>query len=221
VVRDSGDDLEALRGSPLLTMSELAARGYSRMKVKRLHETGRLEKVAYGIYRLPEAEDDSRLLWAAVSAKHPYAVFCLESAAAFHGITQNMAPRLNIAIPAGYRPFSLESAGVAVDFVKLKGGMLDFGIVETEIAGVKVKITDAARTVSDMFRFSSLNRYQKRDSIRIDVETFHDALSRYLEREGVSEGASKIRKVTDKRLWNELGPHVQMMARSMERSPAV
>lgn len=214
--------MESDEGS-IFTSSELGARGINRMQIKRLTDKGVLERITRGVYRLADQDSDSRLLWAAISKKNPEAVFCLESAAAFHGITQSMAPMLSIALPKGYLDLSDEATGgVQASFLKWKAEAMSVGVEVVDINGVAVKITSAERTVVDMFRYSPMVRGRgasNRDLI--DLETFHDCLTRYLDMIGPAEATSKIRKVAKKlELWDKMSDHVRMVVMSMTSSPS-
>lgn len=206
-------------GRPV-TVAEFAAGGVSRMALKRLADAGTIESSVRGVYRLAGSEEDSRAVWADVSRRMPKAVFCQVSAAAFHGLTQNMAGTLNLALPSSQRVPSENSVAVSARYVKWSSeAAFAVGVDTVVIENVDVRITNPERTVVDLFRYSTIFPGHRPDDASIDPETFHDALTRYLhEREGGSSG--KLRKMAlEFGVWEKLEPHVAMVNLSYERVP--
>lgn len=216
--------LERLRASPQpLSTSELVGLGATRTTLARMCKDGLIARSVRGVYRLPGDEKDSRSLWADISVALPHAVFCLDSAAAYHGITQNMGGVLNIAIPTSQKSPSEDSTGgVRTRFVRWRPGELfETGIDTVTIDGTKVRITGAERTVVDMFRHSVFERQSRGAETLIDPETFHDCLTRYLfEYEGGTSGS--LRKIAKELgVWARLEPHVTMAGLNYQRAPSI
>lgn len=203
-------------GRPL-TASELQGLGVSNIAVKRLYDAGLLERIARGIYVLPGQAEDARALWAAVALRAPSVVFCLESAAAFHGITQNLGATLHIALPYGTKhPKPALTDGVRADYYTWRENSLTSGVEHYNILGVNVPITDPARTVVDMYRYSSVSPQFGGIKKCIDTETFHDCITRYLESVGVAAASRELRKAAKQLdIWDSLKPHVELIQMTM------
>jgi len=207
-------------GRPM-TSVELAKKGVHRMVIKRLVDAGVLERVARGIYKPTHQEDESQFaVWAYASVRNPSIVFCLESAAVFHGMTQGMAPYLCIAIPRDNKPNSPElTSYVGARYFRWTEQLLTVGVDTVQIDGVDVKITSPERTVVDMFRYSSLAPVTIRTNRMIDTETFHDCLMRYFERhDDPAEAMKKLRQVAKPlNLWDKMRPQLELVAMTVGR----
>ncbi len=206
-------------GRPM-TAFELGRKGIPRMTLKRLQKTGLIERVARGIYKLAGSDENSWTLWAAVSLRNPKAVFCLNSAASYHGIIENMAANLNIAVPkAARKPTEELTGGMSARFLKWSDTSMEKGVSTVVIDGVGVKITDPARTVVDMFRYSSLAISPA--TPLIDPATFHDTFSRYMQKDGFDVGSRNLRKAAKVYgIWDQMNPIVEMFALSYEKGPS-
>lgn len=208
-------------GRPLKA-AELSAFGVTRMALVRAARDGAVERSAHGVYRLPSMDDDPRAAWASVSTRTPSAVFCMVSAAAYHGLTQNMAASLDVAVPASVKPPSPDGFGVSVRFMRWSdAAAFELGVETVPIDGVAVRITGPERTVVDLFRYSSLVPMRGNPSIVADPETVHDALVRYLHGfEGGSSG--KLRSMAKAfGVWERLNPHVAMLNLSYQAAPSL
>jgi len=219
----TAEDIAAIlkaAGRPMKA-SELALSGVTRMALLRATRDGMIERSARGVYRLPSADDDPRAAWASLSARMPQAVFCMVSAAAYHGLTQNMATSLDVALPLSVKKPSPDSFGAPAKFMHWAGDIpFNVGVETVMIDGVGVRITDPERTVVDLFRYSTLVSQRGSPSMLADPETVHDALSRYLHGfEGGSSG--KLRKMAKAfGVWERLQPHVAMLNLSENGVPS-
>lgn len=210
------DALNALAemGRPM-TGVEFATKGVNRMVLKRLVDAGVLERVARGVFKAAQQKDeDPRAVWAWASLRNPSIVFCLESAAAFHQMTQGMASKLNIAVPEGLKGGSPElTSNVDVRYFSWPEPFMEIGVDVISVEGVDVKVTSPERTVVDMFRYSNLAPASVRTQRFIETEAFHDTLVRFLEREPAGEGMKKLRKVAKPLgLWDRMKPQIELVA---------
>lgn len=215
------DALNALAeiGRPM-TGVEFATKGVSRMVLKRLVDAGVLERVARGVFKAAEQkEEDPRAIWAWASLRNPSIVFCLESAAAFHQMTQGMASRLNIAVPEGLKGGSPElTSNVDVRYFSWPEPFMEIGVDVISVEGVNVKVTSPERTVVDMFRYSNIAPASVRTQRFIETEAFHDTLIRYLEKAPEGEGMKKLRKVAKPLgLWDRMKPQIELVAMTVDR----
>jgi|HigsolmetaAR203D_1030402.scaffolds.fasta_scaffold01163_2 hypothetical protein len=174
--------LDCLAGGRLARSRDLVQAGASRTAIARLLAEGRITQAARGFYRLADAEFEMYETWAALARKAPDAIVCLRSAAMFHMMTQDFVGELCVAVPheKGSRPSLGDMAMVEV--VRWRAGdAFEVGVEEHEILGVPVRITNPARTLVDLFRYSTLNPRVQQAARSIITETFLDALFRYLD----------------------------------------
>lgn len=115
-----------------------------------LRDSGALEVVSRGVYRLadlpPLAEPDL----AAVAARIPKAVIAAVSALHFHGLTTEIPHAVSIALPKGTSRPRLDWPPLRVYW--FSGRLYTEGIETHARDGVTLQVYGAARTVADCFR---------------------------------------------------------------------
>ena len=166
-----------LRQKGLVRSSELERKGISRSELKRLNERGVVERVARGVYALPGAVLTEHHSLAEASRLVPGGVICLLTALRFHGLTTQNPFEVWMAIEAkAWRP---KRAGLKLRIVHFSGRSFREGVDEHNIAGVRIRVYSAAKTVADCFKF--------RNKIGIDVAV--EALKDFsrLHRDGANE----------------------------------
>jgi predicted transcriptional regulator of viral defense system len=163
------------------TLKELADLGYNRMRLSRLVRDGLLQNDARGVYRLPyDGENSERAAWAARSVKYPGSVFCLYSAAVYHGITENMGAKVWLGV--GGR---LRSTSEVEYFTWKEPENFTIGIQVLDIGGAAVRITDPLRTLIDFFRYSGMGRQDGRMTKKpVDPEALNDVVFKYMRKFG-------------------------------------
>ena len=95
---DRDRTLKLARRRQGVTARDLAAAGIHRQVLSRLVESGELERVVRGVYRLPEHPLTENHGLAMASAVVPHGVICLLSALQFHGIGTQLPSEVWIAI---------------------------------------------------------------------------------------------------------------------------
>jgi hypothetical protein len=190
-------DAMTAAGRPM-SVSELNAVGASRATLHRMAEAREIERLAHGIYGLPEL-DSPFLNWAALSVRVPSAVFCLTSAATFHRITQNMEARSVVAVPhdlGQVQGGKGKAYPVRVRLLRLRSGeSFTEGVDVHEIQGVPVRITSPERTVVDMFRFSDLNPRCRK--VHVGDEAFLDCIAKALDPEAQIAQVDEIGRLAE------------------------
>ena len=134
-----------------LRMSEAIKRGISRYMLYSLRDTGVIEQVSRGIYRLVELPPISNPDLVTVSLRFPSAVICLVSALAYHEITTQIPHDVSVAVPRDSRMPSLDYPPIRAH--RFSNASYKFGIVEHRIDGVPVKIYSPEKTLADCFKF--------------------------------------------------------------------
>ncbi|MCV2366962.1 type IV toxin-antitoxin system AbiEi family antitoxin domain-containing protein [Roseateles oligotrophus] len=151
----------------VLRAADLRDRGYSPQLLLKLHQVGRLQRVARGLYSLPDAEITELQTAMEVSQRVPKAVLCLLSALQFHQIGTQMPHEMWIALPAGTQSPALDYPPLRI--ARLKGAAYSEGIETVTLHGVPIRVYTVAKTVTDCFKF--------RQKIGLDValEALKDA----------------------------------------------
>jgi len=118
-----------------------------------LRDSGGLERVSRGVYRLadlpPLAEPDL----VTVAARVPRAVIALVSALHFHGLTTEIPHEVSIALPQGAARPRLDWPPLRV--YHMSGAMFTSGIETHKRDDVAIRVYGAAKTVADCFKFRS------------------------------------------------------------------
>jgi predicted transcriptional regulator of viral defense system len=116
-----------------------------------LRDTGELEQLSRGVYRIAEHGPVSDLDLVIVATRIPQAVICLVSALAFHEITTQVPHSLSIALSKGAEYPRLDHPPITTH--RFSGAALTEGIEEHLIDTVSVKVYNPEKTLADAFKF--------------------------------------------------------------------
>lgn len=117
-------------------------------RVQRAAESGKLWRLKRGVYVAPE-EVLSNMI--DVERIVPGGVVCLYNAWAYHQLTTMVPPAFCIAISAKRKVTVPEMLPIRLYYWKADN--LTFGIIEAEISGFRVRITDLERSVCDAVKY--------------------------------------------------------------------
>ena len=142
-----------------VTPRELATEGIHRQVLTRLVAEGQIERIARGVYRLPEQSITENHGLAVAAATIPQGVVCLLSALQFHGIGTQLPSEVWMAIDRrAWRPV-LRYPPLRI--VRYTGAALTEGVGRHVIEGRAVKVYNVAKTLADCFKY--------RNKIGLDV----------------------------------------------------
>jgi len=116
-----------------------------------LRDTGRLQQVSRGLYRLADLPELGNPDLAAVAVRVPQGVICLISALAFHKITTQIPHQVDVALPRGTKQPRLHFPPIRA--FRFSTPMYKGGIETHRLDNVEVRVYNAAKTVADCFRF--------------------------------------------------------------------
>lgn len=142
-----------LRERGILRLVELREAGVTAATMSRMERAGEVIRLSRGVYQLPDAELDPNHSLAEAAKQVPKGVICLVSALAFHGLTDQLPPKVWMAI--GTKDWAPQRDGTPVRIVRFTEGLMKEGFETHVIEGVAVKVFGAARTVADCFRHRS------------------------------------------------------------------
>lgn len=169
----------------VLRTRDVLERGIPAVALTRMVADGCLERVARGVYIIPGEGLASGSALAVVATRVPGAVVCLASALQLHELSTWVAPEVWIAVRSKRRPPKVDWPPLRVVYVKPE--LLDHGVEERSVDGVSVRVTTAARTVADSFKW--------RNEIGIDValEALRAYVGRGGSRDALRESAERLR----------------------------
>ncbi|MEI8159369.1 MAG: type IV toxin-antitoxin system AbiEi family antitoxin domain-containing protein [Burkholderiales bacterium] len=187
-----------LRATGMSRLSELIAKGVTAATVSRLEREGVLVRLARGLYQLADASLDMHHTLAEISKLVPRGVVCLTSALAFHGLTDQIPPKVWIAIgPKEWRP-TFEYPPVR--FARFSGPRLLLGVESHIIDGVSVPIFGVAKTVADLFR------YRQTVGVNVALEGLREAL-----RQKKASPSEIAREAADAKVWKVMEPYMSAL----------
>ena len=180
--------LSIARKKKILRTADLVDLGIPRVALTRLCRAGGIHRIGRGLYSAPNADVSEHYALAAAASRVPRGVVCLLSALHFHGLTTQQPFEVWIAIDRkarrpsnGFPPLSI---------VRFSGDAMTKGIRVHQIDGVRVLITEPARTVVDCFR------YRTKVGVDVAVEALReyrrlrhgtiDALQKFAQARGVA-----------------------------------
>jgi predicted transcriptional regulator of viral defense system len=135
----------------VLRPKDLVPHGIQAEYLRRLCDKGQIKKVGRGSYVLSETELSSNLSLAIVGRAVPNGVICLRSALAFHGLGQQNAGEVFVAIER-------RAARPRVDYPEVKvarlgGPAFTEGVEIHVVENVKIKVYTLEKTLADLFKF--------------------------------------------------------------------
>ena len=143
--------LDLVRKAGVLRTHELENHGISRVYLKRLVDSGQLERIGRGLYALPGADLGEKNSLAQASKRVPHGVICLLSALRLHGLTTQNPFEVWIAVDQKARRPVMSYPPLRI--IHLSGKAFTSGIEEHRVEGINVHVYCAAKTVADCFKF--------------------------------------------------------------------
>lgn len=146
------DPVEVFRSNGgQLRMTEALDRGISRFMLYKMRDTGVVEQVSRGVFRLFDLPLIGNPDLVTVSLRFPNAVICLVSALSYHEITTQIPHAVSIAVSRDSRVPRLKFPPISPHrFSKLA---FEAGIEVHRIDGADVKIYSIEKTIADCFKF--------------------------------------------------------------------
>lgn len=131
-------------------------------------ESGKVERLARGLYALPDQERNEHFHLVEAAKLAPRSVVCLLSALQFHGLTTQIPREIWIAIEGhGHRP---RLDGVRARVFRFSGDAFHEGLeIRTNVGG-DIRVYGVAKTVVDCFRM------RNKIGIDIAIEALRDSI---------------------------------------------
>lgn len=135
----------------ILRTGEALAAGIHPRTLYAMRESGDVETMARGLYRLaampPLADPDL----AVVANRVPHAVICLISALALHDLTSQIPHEVHIAISRSARPPVLDHPPLHV--YRFGSESFEAGVEQRQIGGISVRVYSVEKTLADCFKY--------------------------------------------------------------------
>ncbi|MGD8863351.1 MAG: AbiEi antitoxin N-terminal domain-containing protein [Myxococcales bacterium] len=130
---------------------DLDAAGIPRAYLKRLCDSGLLEQLQRGLYRLADDPPTELGSLAEAAKRVPHATICLLSALQVHGLTSEVPHAVWVMIDRKARMPTVSYPRLEV--VHASGKARTHGVETRIVEGVPVQITTPAKAVADCFRY--------------------------------------------------------------------
>ena len=179
-------------------LAEFGEAGITATTVSRMERAGEVVRLARGIYQLPDAALDAQQSLALVARLVPRGVICLASALAFHGLTDQMPPKVWIAI--GRKDWRPRLTYPPIRMARFSDALLGSSVERQKIAGTSVPVFGIAKTLADLFR------YRRTVGDALAVEGLRQAL-----RQRKATPAEIAREAEAAGVWATMQPYVMAL----------
>ena len=190
--------LALLKRRGMTRLAEFSAAGITATTVGRMERAGEVVRLARGLYQLPDAALDAQQSLAEAARLVPKGVICLASALAFHGLTDQMPPKVWIAI--GRKDWRPRLTYPPIRIARFSDELLRRSVERKKIAGTLVPVFGVAKTVADLFRY----RRTVGDALAIE------GLRRALRQRKVTP-AQIAREAQEAGVWGTMEPYVMAL----------
>jgi len=131
-----------------ITSAQFAEAGQQRRILSKLVSTGKLVRVARGIYALPDVWEDEMYF---LQYRYAKGIFSNETALYLHGLSDRAPQAFTLTVPHGYNPGELKKQGVKVKVATL--GVYSLGVIEMPSpSGNPIRVYDKERTLCDIVK---------------------------------------------------------------------
>ena len=190
--------LALLKRRGMTRLAEFSEAGITATTVGRMERVGEVVRLARGLYQLPDAALDPQQSLAEVARLVPKGVICMASALAFHGLTDQMPPKVWIAI--GRKDWRPRLTYPPIRIARFSDELLRRSVELKKIAGTPVPVFGVAKTVADLFR------YRRTVGDAIAIEGLRQALRR-----GKATPAEIAQEAEVAGMWATMEPYVMAL----------
>jgi predicted transcriptional regulator of viral defense system len=190
--------LTLLKRRGITRLAELKSAGVTSTTVNRMERAGEVIRLARGLYQLPDADLDPHQSLAEAARLIPKGVICLASALAFHGLTDQIPPKVWIAI--GRKDWRPRITYPPIRIARFPDEQLQRSVEHKKIAGTSVPVFGVAKTVADLFR------YRRTVGDALAIEGLRQAL-----RQRKASPAQIAREAQAAGVWGTMEPYVMAL----------
>lgn len=158
----------AKQNNGIITARMATEAGILNGSIKYLVDNGKLERVARGIFVLPDAWEDEFVTW---QSKYKRGIYSLDTALFLLDLTDRTPVKFNMTFPSKYNVSNPKKDGIICN--SLKFDVYNEGIIELKTPmGNMVKAYNAEKTLCDILRIRN----------RVDIQVVSEAFKRYVSR---------------------------------------
>jgi predicted transcriptional regulator of viral defense system len=190
--------LALLKRLGMTRLAEFGEAGITATTVGRMERAGEVVRLARGLYQLPDAALDAQQSLAEATRLVPKGVICLASALSFHGLTDQMPPKVWIAI--GRKDWRPRLTYPPIRIARFSDELLRRSVERKKIAGTTVPVFGVAKTVADLFR------YRRTVGDALAIEGLRQAL-----RQSRATPAEIAREAEAAGVWSAMEPYVMAL----------
>jgi predicted transcriptional regulator of viral defense system len=140
-----------LKRGGMIRLAEFVAAGITATTISRMERDGQVVRLARGLYQRADADLHPQQSLAEAARLVPKGVICLASALACHGLTDQMPPKVWIAI--GRKDWRPRVSYPPIRVARFPDDLLRRSVESHPIAGTTVPVFGVAKTVADLFRY--------------------------------------------------------------------
>ncbi|MGQ0698817.1 MAG: type IV toxin-antitoxin system AbiEi family antitoxin domain-containing protein [Panacagrimonas sp.] len=186
------------RRKVLLRARDLKAQGLPTVVLTRLVAAGKIERVARGLYSLPNRQLSEHRSLAEVALRVPRGVICLLSALRVHEIGTQAPFEVWLAVPNNVVAPRFDQPALRI--VRMSESTLTEGIERVIVDSITVPVFCAAKTVADCFK------YRNKIGLDVALEALHEGWRK--KRFTMDE---LIRYATINRVANVMRPYLESL----------
>jgi predicted transcriptional regulator of viral defense system len=202
--QDKAVSLLSQRG--MARLSEFIKEGITATTVSRMARNGQLVQLSRGLYQLPDAPLDANHTLAEAAKLVPKGVICLDSALAFHDLTDRIPRYVWMAI--GFREWRPHITHPPIQIVRFGPKLLDGGVQTHLIENVSVRIYSPAKTIVDLFYHAHRQQrwYGSKTGLTQAIQGLKEALKRRK-----ATPAEIARFATQAGIWKVVQPYLEAL----------
>ena len=187
-------------------LSEFIKEGVTATAVSRMARSGQLVQLSRGLYQLPDAPLDANHSLAEAAKRVPKGVICLDSALAFHELTDRTSRYIWMAI--GVREWRPRITNPPIQIMRFGPKVLETGIETHLIENVSVRIYSPAKTIADLFCHA--HRQQRRYGSKVGLTHALQGMKEALRRRKATP-ADIARYSVEAGIWKKVQPYLEAL----------
>jgi len=190
-------DAFSAHGGTLRTTEALAA-GIHPRTLYAMRNSGQIEALARGVYRLAGLPPLANPDLATVAKRIPHGVICLISALAFHELTTQIPHEVHVAIARTARRPRLAFPPLRV--YRFSSAAFEAGVDKHTMDGISIRVYSPEKTLADCFKYRS----------KIGMDVVLEALRAYRRRQPRFQNVLKYAKIC--RVERLMRPYLEALA---------
>jgi predicted transcriptional regulator of viral defense system len=198
--------LSLLSERGMARLSEFTKEGITATTLSRMARKGSVVQLRRGLYQLSDAPLDANHSLAEAAKLVPKGLICLDSALAFHELTDRIPRYIWMAI--GFREWRPHITQPPIQIVRFSPKVLNTGIKTHIIESVPVRIYSPAKTIADLFYHA--HRQQRWYGSKIGLTHAIQGLKEALRLRKATPGEI-ARYATEAGIWKIVQPYLEAL----------